>query len=113
MPANNPTPAVLAICGGGNGAHALAAVASAHFNGDIVWLTSSEEKADRLRQGVFSAQGLRATGAVEATARRVRTVSAHPPAVTPPSALVVLVAPAFAPPPPLGPGDKHHEVGLR
>ena len=96
MPASDATPAVLAICGGGNGAHALAAVASAHFNGDIVWLTSSEEKADRLRQGVFSAQGLRATGAVEATARRVRTVSADPAAVIPQSDLVVLVVPAFA-----------------
>src|SRR3989304_2538264 len=95
-PASDATPAVLAICGGGNGAHALAAVASAHFNGDIVWLTSSEEKADRLRQGGFSAQGLRATGAVEATARRVTIVSADPAAVIPQSDLVVLVVPAFA-----------------
>ena len=77
MPANNPTPAVLAICGGGNGAHALAAVASAHFNGDIVWLTSSEEKAHTPRAGGVSAEGVSAAGGGERTAcaRRVLAFS--------------------------------------
>ena len=42
---------VLAICGGGNGGHALAVVASQNFDGDIDWLVGSEEKADLLRRG--------------------------------------------------------------
>jgi hypothetical protein len=37
------------ICGGGNGGHALAVVASQHFDGDIDWLVGSEAKAELLR----------------------------------------------------------------
>lgn len=96
MPPRAEKPAILAICGSGNGAHALASVASAHFDGEIVWLTSSEARADRLRQGVFSAEGLRAAGAVAGTAGRVTLVSADPAEAIPRADLVALVVPAFA-----------------
>jgi hypothetical protein len=88
--------AALAICGAGNGAHALAAVASASFDGEILWLTSSDEKARRLRRGVLSGPGLRATGALRAVASRVVAVSSHPADVIPRADLVVLVLPAFS-----------------
>ena len=87
---------ILAICGGGNAAHTLAVVASRNFDGDIVWLTGSEEKAALLRQGVFSRQGLRSTGAVSAVADRVRTISSDPAEVIPDADVVIITVPAFA-----------------
>lgn len=89
-------PSVMAICGGGNGAHALAVVASAHHNGDIVWLTSTPTKADGLREGVFSPEGLRASGVLRGSASRVRTVSSDPAEVIPAADIVLFVLPAFA-----------------
>jgi len=88
--------AVLAICGGGNGAHALAVIASQNFNGDIVWLVSSQERADCLRRGVFSAEGLRSTGAVVGAADKVRIISSNAADVIPRADIVAIVAPAFA-----------------
>ncbi len=87
---------VLAICGGGNAAHTLAVVASRNFAGDIVWLTSSEGKAERLRRGVFSREGLRLTGVVVGLADRVRTISSDPAEVIPDADLVMIAVPAFA-----------------
>ena len=87
---------VLAICGGGNAAHMLAVVASRNFGGDIVWLTSSEEKAEHLRRGVFSREGLRSTGAVSGQADRVRTISSDPAEVIRDADLVMIAVPAFA-----------------
>jgi hypothetical protein len=87
---------VLAICGGGNAAHAVAVVASQHFDGDIVWLRGSEEKAASLRSGVFSAGGLRSTGVITGLADKVRTISSDPQEIIPDADLVFLVVPAFA-----------------
>src|SRR5256885_12074014 len=87
---------VLAICGGGNAAHAVAVVASQNFDGDIVWLRGSEEKAEILRRGVFSAGGLRSTGVITGLADKVRTISADPQEIIPGADLVFLVVPAFA-----------------
>ena len=92
----------LAICGGGNGGHVLAVVASAHFAGDILWLTSTEEKAARLRKGLFAPEGLQATGVVSGSAHRVRGISADPAEVIPHADLVLLALPAFAHAPVLG-----------
>jgi hypothetical protein len=86
---------VLAICGSGNAAHALAVVASRGFDGAVDWLVGSEERADRLRRNVET-DGLRSTGAIEATASRLRTISADPARVIPDADLVLIVVPAFA-----------------
>lgn len=87
---------VLAICGGGNAAHALAVVASQNFDGDIVWLLFSEEKAESLRRGVFSAGSLRSTGVITGLADKVTTISSDPQEIIPGADLVFLVVPAFA-----------------
>jgi hypothetical protein len=87
---------VLAICGGGNAAHAVAVVASQNFDGDIVWLRGSEEKAESLRRGVFSAGGLRSTGVITGLADKVRRISSNPQEIIPGADLVFLVVPAFA-----------------
>lgn len=87
---------ILAICGGGNAAHTLAVVASRNFDGNIVWLTGSEEKAEGLRRGVFSEEGLRSTGAVDGLADRVRKISSDPEEVIPDADVVMITVPAFA-----------------
>lgn len=93
---HGPEDTVLAICGGGNAGHALAILASLSFSGDILWLTSSPEKAERLRAGVFSPEGLRSTGVVSGRADRVRVISSDPAEIIPPADLVMIVVPAFA-----------------
>jgi NAD/NADP octopine/nopaline dehydrogenase, alpha-helical domain len=85
---------VLTICGGGNAGHALAVVASQNLDGDIDWLVGSEEKADLLRRGL-SAGGLHSTGAITASAHRLRTISADPARVIPNADMVLIVVPAF------------------
>jgi predicted dinucleotide-binding enzyme len=85
----------ITICGGGNAAHALAVVASQNFGGAIDWLVSADEKAELLRQGLASG-GVRSTGAITATADRVRTISADPAEVIPNTDVVIIVVPAFA-----------------
>jgi len=85
---------MLTICGSGNGAHALAVVASQNIDGQIGWLVGSEEKAERLRRGLSTA-GLQSTGAITAAAHRVGTVSADPADVIPNADMVVIVVPAF------------------
>ena len=87
---------VLAICGGGNAAHAVAVVASQNFDGDIVWLRGSEEKAETLRRGVFSAGGLRSSGVIVGLADKVTKISSDPQDIIPEADLVFLVVPAFA-----------------
>jgi hypothetical protein len=88
-------PSALTICGGGNAGHALAVVASQNLHGDIDWLVGSEEKADLLRRRLAVAD-LRSTGAVTASAHRLRTISADPAEVIPNSDVVMIVVPAFA-----------------
>jgi hypothetical protein len=87
--------AALTICGGGNAGHALAVVLSQHFDGDIDWLVGSEEKAELLRRGT-SAAGLHSTGVIEASADRLRTISADPAQVIPHADMALIVVPAFA-----------------
>lgn len=87
---------VIAICGGGNAGHALAVVASQRFNGDVVWLVSSEERAELLRRGVYSPAGLRATGIVVGTADNVRAISSDPVQIIPDADLVLISVPAYA-----------------
>ena len=41
-------PRSVVICGGGNGGHALAVVASQNFEGTLDWLVGSDEKATLL-----------------------------------------------------------------
>jgi hypothetical protein len=91
-----PCKSVLAICGGGNAAHAVAVVASQNFDGEIVWLRGSEEKAEALRQGVFSAGGLRSTGVIVGLADKITKISSDPQEIIPYADLVILVVPAFA-----------------
>jgi hypothetical protein len=86
---------VLAICGSGNGGHALAVAASQHFDGEIDWLVGSEERAGLLRRRI-SANGLQSTGAISASADRLRTISADPAEVIPEADIVLIVVPAFA-----------------
>ena len=94
MPASPRRPLRLAICGSGNGAHALAVVASQHIDGEIDWLIGSEEKADRIRQALSKA-ALRSTGAITGVADRIRTVSADPAEVIPGADMVMIVVPAY------------------
>lgn len=86
---------VLAICGAGNAGHALAVVASQNFDGEIVWLTRSPEKAALLRDGVFSAEGLTSTGVINGRANKVRKISAIAADVIPDADIVILAVPAF------------------
>jgi hypothetical protein len=85
----------ITICGTGNGAHALAVVASQNAECDIDWLAGSEEKARLLRRGVSKA-GLRSTGAIVARADRIRSISADPAEVIPGADMVLIIVPAFA-----------------
>src|SRR5438094_4003630 len=83
------------ICGSGNGAHALAVVASVSGDVEVDWLAGSEERARLLRAGL-SRGGLCSTGAVAARADRIRSVSADPAAVIPGADVVLMLVPAFA-----------------
>jgi hypothetical protein len=85
----------LTICGGGNGAHALAVVASQNIDVEIDWLVGSEERAELLRRG-SSGGGPRSTGAITASADRLRTISADPAEVIPAAGMILIVVPAFA-----------------
>jgi len=90
--ARNP---VLAVCGGGNAGHLLAVITSQTFPGDIVWLTSSNDSAERLREGVFSPDGLRSTGAFSGRADKVRLISSDPAEVIPHAGTVLIAVPSF------------------
>ncbi len=85
----------ITISGSGNGAHALAVVASQNTDVDIDWLTGSEERARLLRRGL-SQNGLRSTGAVAARAGHIRTITADPAEVIPRADVVLILVPAFA-----------------
>jgi hypothetical protein len=66
------------------------------FAGEVVWLTSSEEKAELLRRGVFSQPGLRSTGVIVAAADKVVAISSDPAAIIPIADIVIIAVPAFA-----------------
>jgi NAD/NADP octopine/nopaline dehydrogenase-like protein len=90
------SPRVIAICGGGNAGHALAVAASAHFDGEVRWLAGTPEKAQLLQCGVFSADGLQATGVMAGRAHRVTRISSDPAAIIPDADVVLIAVPAFA-----------------
>lgn len=93
--ASEPRRPVLAICGSGNAGHALAVVVSQNFDGDVDWLVGSEEKAELLRRAT-SADRLRSTGVINASADKLRTISSDPAQVIPDADIVILAVPAFA-----------------
>jgi len=89
------TKPVLAICGAGNAGHALAVAASENFDGNIVWLTGSPEKAALLRDGVFSREGLTSTGVITGRAGKVRKISSNAADIIPDADIVIIAVPAF------------------
>jgi hypothetical protein len=91
----------ITVCGGGNGAQTLMAVAACNLGCLVDLYAPFGDEAARLRAGVAAHGGLEVTGAVQARARP-RCISADPAEVIPGSEVVVLVLPAFA-----------HEVTLR
>jgi hypothetical protein len=86
---------VVTVCGGGNAGHALSVVLSQNFDGAVNWLVGSEEKADLLRRGARSADGLQSTGVIKARADKLQTISSDPAQVIPDADLVMIVVPAF------------------
>jgi hypothetical protein len=85
----------ITVCGGGNGAQALVAVAACNLGCALDVYVPLGDEADRLRAGIAAHGGLEAAGAVQAKARP-RRISADPAEVIPGSEVVVLVLPAFA-----------------
>ena len=85
----------MTICGGGNGAQTLAAVASHNLACNVNVYAPFADEADRLRAGIASHGRIETKGAVKAQGRP-RRISADPEDVLPGSDLVVLVLPAFA-----------------
>jgi hypothetical protein len=69
---------------------------SQSFDGEIVWLVRSEEKAELLRRGVFAPPGLRSTGVIVAAADKVTAISSDPAEIIPGADLVIIAVPAFA-----------------
>jgi hypothetical protein len=69
---------------------------SQSFDGEIVWLVRSEEKAELLRRGVFAPPGLRSTGVIEAVADKLTAVSPDPAEIIPSADIVIIAVPAFA-----------------
>jgi hypothetical protein len=87
-------PRSLVICGGGNGGHALAVVASQNFGGAVDWLVGSDAKASLLA-GNVARTGLHSTGVITGVADRLRAITADPAAVIPDADLILIVVPAF------------------
>ncbi len=85
----------ITVCGGGNGAQALVAVAACKLSCPVDLYAPLADEAERLRAGIAAHSGLETIGAVQAKARP-RRISADPAEVIPGSELVVLVLPAFA-----------------
>ena len=83
------------ICGGGNGAQALAAIAAHNLGCAVDVYAPLADEAARLAAGIAAHDGLEVVGAVEAR-ERPHCISADPRQVVPGSGMVVLVLPAFA-----------------
>lgn len=85
----------LTICGGGNAAHVLIALASrAGWRVDI--LAPLADEAERLKAGVLANGGVRATFGQESVTGFPHQISAQPADVIPGSELILLALPAFA-----------------
>ena len=85
----------ITICGGGNGAQTLVAIAEGNLGCAVDVYAPFVDEARRLRTGIAAHGGLEARGALQALGQP-RSVSADPSEVVPGSQLVVLILPAFA-----------------
>ena len=85
----------ITVCGGGNGAQALAPIAAHNLGCPVDVYAPFADEAERLRAGIAAHGGLEVTDAVQGKALP-RRVSADPAEVIPGSDVVVLVLPAFA-----------------
>jgi hypothetical protein len=85
----------ITVCGGGNGAQTLVAVAACNLSAVVDVYAPLTGEAGRIRAGIAAHGGLEVYGAVQAKGRP-RRISADPAKVIPGSELVVLVLPAFA-----------------
>jgi len=83
------------ICGGGNGAQALACIAARNLGCAVDVYAPLAGEAARLADGIAAHDGLEVCGALQARAHP-HCVSANPEEVIPGSGMVVLVLPAFA-----------------
>ena len=95
QPETMQPPSKITVCGGGNGAQALVAVAACNLGCALDLYAPFGDEAARLRTGIAAHGGLETTGAVQAKATP-RRISADPADVIPGSEGVVLVLPAFA-----------------
>jgi hypothetical protein len=85
----------ITVCGGGNGAQTLAAIAAHNLGCVIDVYAPFGDEARRLQAGIVAHGGLETIGAVQIKSCP-RRISANPAEVIPGSDLVVLVLPAFA-----------------
>jgi hypothetical protein len=85
----------ITVCGGGNGAQALVAIAACNLGCPVDIYAPFADEAARLQASIATCDGLETTGAVRAKAKP-RRISAEPAEVIPSSEVVVLVLPAFA-----------------
>ena len=92
----------ITICGGGNGAHALAGLISAKQDYRVNVYTPLSDEAQRWRQGIEAGGGITLVSRDGTLVGRPHRVSEDPSSVIPGSQLLLLSLPAFA-----------HEVILR
>ncbi len=85
----------LTICGGGNAAHVLIALA-AHIGWDVDVFAPLSDEAERLRAGAAERGGVSAKSGSKTVVGRPRQISAAPDEVIPGSELILLALPAFA-----------------
>jgi hypothetical protein len=85
----------ITVCGGGNGAQTLVAIAEGNLGCAVDVYAPFADEAGRLRTGIDAHGGLEAQGAIQARGLP-RRISADPGDVIPGSQLVVLIVPAFA-----------------
>jgi hypothetical protein len=85
----------LTICGGGNAAHVLIALA-AHAGWEVDVFAPLGDEAERLRAGMAAGGGMAAQSADKSIVGQAHRISADPAEVIPGSELVLLALPAFA-----------------
>jgi hypothetical protein len=85
----------LTVCGGGNAAHVLIALA-AQAGWEVDVYAPLADEAIRMEQGIAAKNGLTAHFPHQSVVGRPRRISADPAAVIPGSKLVLLALPAFA-----------------
>jgi len=85
----------LTICGGGNAAHVLIALA-AHTGWDVDVFAPLADEAERLRAGVTAKGGISANSGEKTVMGRPRQISDNPNEVIPGSELILMALPAFA-----------------